>query len=105
MDGLLAYAYDAGTDSGTNFTAADMDTMPAENIEPLWDDPSLQLDEPFGMFYLEQHDGLECQGEKDYTIVFASTWSNTTHPDWWAPDGHFSPLVAVAHNRDYQLWG
>lgn len=39
-----------------------------------------------------------------YTLEFESTWSETTHPDDFPPNPHFSGLIGATHNSGTTLW-
>jgi hypothetical protein len=39
-----------------------------------------------------------------YTITFTGSWSEMTHPIDFPSNPHFSPLVAVTHNQDFNLF-
>ncbi|MDX1440623.1 MAG: spondin domain-containing protein, partial [Rubricoccaceae bacterium] len=39
-----------------------------------------------------------------YTLTFESTWSETTHPDDFPPNPHFSGLIGGAHNSEASVW-
>lgn len=39
-----------------------------------------------------------------YTLQFIATWSESTHPDSFPGDPHFSPIVGGAHNEQIQFW-
>ncbi len=49
--------YDAGTDSGTTFTARDADVTPHEPIGPIDDLPAMVREVPFATLVLEREDG------------------------------------------------
>jgi hypothetical protein len=39
-----------------------------------------------------------------YVVTFESTWSETTHPDDFPSNPHFSRLVGGTHNADVTFW-
>jgi hypothetical protein len=49
--------YDAGTDSGTTFTARDADVTPHQPIGPIDDLPAMVREVPFATLVLEREDG------------------------------------------------
>ncbi len=45
-----------------------------------------------------------CSGTANYTVVFQSTWSSTTHPTDFPTGAHFSGLIGATHNADVTFW-
>lgn len=47
----------------------------------------------------------KCPGVAQYMLSFYGMWSNETHgPDGFPPNGHFSPILGVSHEKGYNLW-
>lgn len=39
-----------------------------------------------------------------YRVTFAASWSQTTHPDRFPSNPHFSPLIGATHGSETRLW-
>lgn len=39
-----------------------------------------------------------------YRVTFRATWSQSTHPDRFPSNPHFSPLVGIAHSASVRFW-
>ena len=121
------YIWDAGTDSGKNFTAKDYPTDPTEYITLIMrsDDPytsfSLPSDHSDPMYkYIPKFatgtielvnvtddDKPKCQalGKQTYHVEFHGDWTAANHPKTDLPsNAMFSPLVVAGHNMDYSMW-
>jgi hypothetical protein len=48
--------------------------------------------------------GSSITGDVTYTVVFASTWSVTTHPDNFPGNPHFSALIGATHRAVASFW-
>jgi hypothetical protein len=46
----------------------------------------------------------EPSGSAEYELVFEAVWSETTHPDDYPSNPHFSGLIGAAHREDVRLW-
>jgi hypothetical protein len=44
------------------------------------------------------------QSTATYRVTFEATWSETTHPEDFPPDPHFSGLVGATHDATAELW-
>ncbi len=44
------------------------------------------------------------QSSADYTVTFASTWSEATHPAGFPASPHFSGLIGGTHNEQVSFW-
>ena len=110
------YAWDAGTDSGKNFTSEDSPTDPKENIHLLMPGMNSSF-EGFAKiprfatitFTLDHvdYEKMECEAHSDesYYVRFQGMWTMASHPRTEMPDGAgFSPLVAASHNDMYTMW-
>ncbi|XP_062520545.1 uncharacterized protein LOC134195525 [Corticium candelabrum] len=120
------YIWDAGTDSGKNFTAKDYSTAPAEDITLI-----MRSDDPYTSFPLPNDhsdpmykyvpkfatstielvnvtdDKPKCQalGKQTYHVQFRGDWTAAKHPNTDLPsNAMFSPLVVAGHNMDYSMW-
>ena len=120
------YAWDAGTDSGKNFDAADNATVPPEYITLIKNtndpDSSFKIMDPsdpmaeyvpkfgyitFELIDVEDGDLPVCyaHGKQSYYVKFQGQWTADRHPkDFPGSDARFSPLVAASHNHTYQMW-
>ena len=39
-----------------------------------------------------------------YTVRFEATWSDSTHPNAYPSNAHFSPLVALSHTPNFYVF-
>ena len=39
-----------------------------------------------------------------YSCTFVNLWSAARHPNLYPSDAHWSDMVMVAHNSEYQMW-
>ena len=113
------YAWDAGTDSGKNFTADDSPTDPKGRIHLLM--PGMDMYSSFNpgfdkiprfatiTFTLDHvdYEKMECEAhsEETYHVRFQGMWTMASHPRTEMPDGAgFSPIVVASHNDMYTMW-
>ena len=107
--------WDAGTDNGTTFKAADNPTMPPGYISmitttaPPTDFMNLSASAipTLGkMMFVRQNKPTmnQCSGMYYYTVKFEAKWSQATHPNGFPSRAHFSPLVIATHSYKYKMW-
>jgi hypothetical protein len=48
--------------------------------------------------------GCISQNPVTYEVTFDATWSETTHPDDFPPNPHFSGLIGASHNDEVTFW-
>ena len=112
------YAWDAGTDSGKNFTADDWPSDPKENIHLLM--PGTDMYSSFFddmkiprfatiTFTLDHvdYEKMECEAHSDetYHVRFQGMWTTASHPRTPMPGmAMFSPMVVASHNDMYDMW-
>eukprot|EP00118_Oscarella_pearsei_P028721 m.2766 g.2766 ORF g.2766 m.2766 type:complete len:479 (+) comp8890_c0_seq1:102-1538(+) len=115
---LNLYAWDAGTDSGKNFTSPDYPTDPV-GVITLLEPGSDMYSSYFGksdvpkfatiVFDLVSVTGGEkkpCMSEstENYHVTFQGMWTMESHPTDFPATAAFSPLVVASHNMDYTMW-
>jgi hypothetical protein len=122
---LNLYAWDAGTDSGTNFTSPNYPTDPRQNISLLVADhldssfplqlecyPEMCYVPKFGEVIIEldyedekKDDDCEALGKQIYTFEFLSYWTDKSQPNHPLDgNGYFKDLVITTHDSSYLLW-
>ena len=47
---------------------------------------------------------FDCKGTATYRVTFTGLWTSASHPTDYPPNAHWSSLVAVSHNYQYDLW-
>ena len=57
-------------------------------------------------FYLPKGPNPICRasGEPNYRVRFKSSWRQVSHPDYYFPTAHWSPLTGVSHDPKYEVW-
>ena len=57
-------------------------------------------------FYLPKGPNPICRasGEPNYRVRFNSKWTERSHPSYYFPDAHWSPLTGVSHDPKYEIW-
>ena len=107
--------WDAGTDDGATFDAANTATTPPGYITQITRNapptnfmylaasaiPTLGK-----MMFVRQNKPTmnQCSGMYYYTVKFEAKWSQATHPNGWPSGAHFSPLVIATHSYKYKMW-
>ncbi|XP_065839987.1 uncharacterized protein [Oscarella lobularis] len=107
-----ALLYDAGTDSGKNFTSSNQATNPPQNIFRITSSTpgvfSGKNIAPFGKFTLRRVGGprgaCTAEGSPSYDITFTATWTAESHPGLYPSNAHWSRTVAASHNGNYVMW-
>lgn len=106
--------WDAGTDSGTTFTAADSATSPPGNIEVITKSSNTDFKNvpqanimTLGKVMFQRKNKptmTQCSGEQTYKLTFEATWTMQNHPNGFPSNPHFSPLVVATHTYSYRFW-
>ena len=115
-----ALLYDAGTDSGEDFTSRNQATNPPQNIFLITSSTpgvfSGKNIAPFGKITLRRVGGptggptggpsgaCTAEGSPLYDITFTATWTAENHPGLYPSNAHWSRTVAASHNGDYVMW-
>jgi hypothetical protein len=47
---------------------------------------------------------LSCNFAAKYTLIFTGSWTSTTHPTDFPSNAHFTNLVGLNHNENFNLW-
>ncbi|XP_062507837.1 spondin-2-like [Corticium candelabrum] len=117
------YAWDAGTDSGKNFTADDYPTDPQTNITLLKrsNDPMSSFHDSdgeseyiprfgtiqFDLVNVTDGEQRVCRalGDQLYYFNFTGLWTQKNHPDLDIPkDANFSMAIVTSHSSEFVLW-
>lgn len=105
--------WDAGTDSGTTFTADDVETSPQGNIAVIntmmnTSFMNLQGDIPtMGMLMFQRVNKptqYVCSGEQKYMLKFEGMWNEQRQPMGYPSNPRFSPLIGCTHMYNYRFW-
>ena len=105
--------WDAGTDSGTTFTADDVETSPQGNIAVIntmmnTSFMNLQGDIPtMGMLMFQRVNKpmqYVCSGEQKYMLKFEGMWTEQRQPMGYPSNPRFSPLIGCTHMYNYRFW-
>ena len=109
------FPYDAGTDSGKEFSSPNVITNPQQVIHLLTNNitGSFKGDQPikrFGTFTFEKTPMVptqivkSCNGSANYTLQFQGEWTSERHPNFPRGLAHFSPIIGCSHNNGYVMW-
>lgn len=110
----MLHPWDAGTDDGTAFDAADAATNPVETISII----TAASDTPFnnsamGMIAtlgkvmitrINKPAMTMCSGEGTYKVEIQTMWTQESHPNGFPQSAHFSPPVGATHSYKYKFW-
>ena len=111
----MLHPWDAGTDDGATFDAANAATIPPGFITMITKSAPptsfMQLPGPSiptmgKMIFTRTNKPLitQCSGEATYTVKFEAKWSVEIHPNGFPSGAHFSPLVIATHTYRYKVW-
>jgi len=101
--GMEVYPVDAGTDNGPTLTAKNSDNNPHSPIELLGQQFG-NPDDVNPIAYVSIEAIAECEEPQEYYVTLEGIWTAENHPGAWIPEATFSPMVAAAHNADYNMW-
>ena len=100
-------AYDAGTDSGSEFNSANAVTDPAEPIRLIMCGEGVFCGEdeeflPVASVHIMRA-GDQCKGSQMYKVEFTGLWNAGDHPVAYPENAMFSPAVFATHSRAYSF--